>query len=283
MATITPEIPVVNAGLLYINGLRLSVNATTTLLNVAAGQCRDSTDTNDIFVTSNVVVNLATRGINGLDSGTVANSTMYAVYAIGSSTNQPYALHAGQFVGNGATAATAQQSTYSAFPGGIILSTNFTQPVLPAQYDMFRRIGAIVTTGAGAIADFVQTGSGQAREMRYGTAVATSIAAGNAVAYTAVGLNAVAPAVPVIATKVLLNIALTPGVAGDSVSLQPVGAPAASVYAIGSGDVVGVASKFPLACPCGIAGAPATSNINYKVSAAGDAVAITVAGYEDIL
>jgi hypothetical protein len=283
MAAITPQIPVVNAGLLYVNGLRLSVNATTTLLNVALGQCRDSTDTNDIFVSSNVIVNLANRGINGLDSGTVANSTMYAVYAIGSSANQPFTLHAGQFVGRGATVPTSQDSNFSAFPGGIILSTNFSQPILPAQYDMFRRIGAIVTTNAGAVADFVQTGSGSAREMWYGTHAATSIVGGAATAFAAVGLNAVTPTVPVIATKVLLDVSFTPAAAGDSIALQPIGAPAASVYAGFNGVVAGVVQRETVACPCGLAGAPVTSNINYKVTAGGDAATILVAGYEDIL
>lgn len=283
MATITPEIPVVNAGLLYINGLNLSVNATTTLMNVAAGQCRDSSDINDITVGSALIVNLATKGINGLDVGAVAASTMYAVYAVGSSTNQPYTLHAGQFVNRGATAATAQTANYSAFPAGVVLSTSFTQPVLPAGYDMFRRIGAVVTTAGSVLADFVQIGSGSSRRMWYGAAAATSITVGASTAYASVGLNAVSPTVPVIATTVFLNVALTAAAAGDSVSLAPIGAPAASVYAVISSDVAGVVHKAPVAVPCGLAGAPLTSNVNYKVTAGGDSVAITVVGYEDVL
>lgn len=283
MATITPEIPVVNAGLLYINGLNLSVNATTTLINVAAGQCRDSSDINDITIGSVVVANLATRGLNGLDVGTVAASTLYAVYAIGSSTNQPYTLHAGQFVGRGATTSTAQTANYSTVPAGVILSASFVQPVLPAGYDMFRRIGAITTTAGSIVADFAQTGGGSGRRMWYGAAYATSITAGTSGTYAAVGLNAASNCVPIVPGVIAyLNTTLTPSAAGHQVFLQPLGAATASVMTSMSGDVAAVAHNAQLSCPIGVVSGVA--NINYKVTTNGsDSVVIQVAGYEDIL
>jgi hypothetical protein len=261
-ATILPEIPMVNAGLYYVNGLQISNDATTplTLLDVAAGQCRDSSNTNDIFVTSPVVINTAAKGVLGLDFGTIAASTMYAVYAIGSSVNQ---------VGAGQPA--------SAFPGSAILSLSFVQPVLPAGYDMFRRIGAIVTDGAAHIEEFRQTGNASQRTMRYGVGVGV-VAAGHAVGYTAVSLNVNAPAVPPIATDVLLLVQITPTAAGNEVAFQPTGAGAGSIYANLSGSVAGVDQQATVTCPCN-----AASSISYKVTAAGDSVTYAVSGYVDVL
>lgn len=260
---LTPEIPMVNAGVLYINGLQLSNHPITplTLLSVAAGACRDSSNTNDIVVSSNAVINIANRGALGLDTGTIAASTMYAVYAIGSSTNQ---------LGNG--------QPFSAFPGTVILSLSFVQPTLPAGYDMFRRIGTIVTSGASQILEFRQTGNGSVRKMSYGLAVAV-VTAGNAVGYTAVSLNSVAPSVPVgFATNVYLNTAITPAAAGNKVSFQPTGVSAGSTYAVLSGAVAAVAQEDTVACPCSVA-----ASISYKVTLVGDAVTYKVQAFDDVL
>lgn len=265
---LTPEIPMVNAGVLYINGLQLSNNATTplTLLNVAAGACRDSTNTNDIVISSNLVLNLAASGVLGLDTGAVAANTMYAVYAIGSSTNQ---------IGNG--------QPFSAFPGSVVLSTSFVRPYLPAGYDMFRRIGAVVTSGASQFVVFAQTGTSNSRKMIYGIPRATSITAGNAVVYTAIGLNAVAPTVPAVAgVTAFFRAALTPTAAGNQVFLYSVaGASTTLSLDAVSGDVAAVAHTATISCP--IAVTAGVANAAYRVSAGGDAVALPVSGYEDVL
>ncbi len=263
---ILPEVPMVNAGNLYINGLGLSNNATTpnTLLNIAAGACRDSSNINDIVVSSAVVLNTAAKGALGLDTGTLAASTLYAVYAIGSSTNQ---------IGNG--------QPLSAYPGTVIISASFSQPVLPQNYDMFRRIGTVATDGSSNLRAFVQVGSGSVRTMNYGTAIATSITAGASTAYAAVGLNAVSGVVPAQVCVVRLGVVLTPATAGNKVTLQPIGAASGTDFASLSGDVAAVAHTDVLSCVTGIAAS--VSNLNYKVSNGGDAVAITVRGFDDNL
>lgn len=263
---ILPEVPMVNAGNLYVNGLGLSNNATTpnTLLNIAAGACRDSSNTNDIVVSSAVVLNIAASGALGLDTGTLAANTLYAVYAIGSSTNQ---------IGNG--------QPVSAYPGTVIMSASFSQPVLPLNYDMFRRIGTVAVDGSSHIRTFVQSGLGSARTIWYGAPIATSITAGAATSYTAVGLNAVNSVVPAQVCNVRLGIVFTPATAGNKVTLQPIGAGASTDYASMSGDVAAVAHNDMLNCVCGVAAG--VSNMNYKVSNAGDAVAINVRGFEDNL
>lgn len=288
MAYTFPQTPISNAGLYYVNGLQLSNDVTnpTTTIDIAVGQCRDSTNTNDIFVNAvynvttvppTLVTNYVTAsttfvGAGGLDTGVVAINTMYAVYAIGSSANQPFLVN---YAPINVTPPT--ELPFSAVPGAAILSLSFVQPVLPQGYDMYRRIGAVVTDGAGHIEEFRQTGNASQRTMRYGVGVGV-VAAGHAVGYTAVSLNVNAPAVPPIATDVLLLVQITPTVAGNEVAFQPTGAGAGSIYAYLSGSVAGIDQQATLTCPCN-----AASSISYKVTEAGDAVTYAVSGYVDLL
>jgi hypothetical protein len=89
---------------LYVSGLQLSP-ASTTLLAVAPGAARDSTNSIDMVVglqnyfgidnpalqyqgyQPGLLINSATTGVNALDAGTIAASTQYAVYLIGDSRN----------------------------------------------------------------------------------------------------------------------------------------------------------------------------------------------------
>lgn len=263
---LTPEIPMVNAGLLYVNGLQLTNDATTpnTVFNVAAGACRDSSNINDIVISSSVAVSTARVGVRGLDVGTIAASSLYAVYAIGSSANQ---------LGNG--------QSYSAYPGTVVISADFTKPVLPFGYDMYRRIGTIATDNASAIRLFVQAGTGSVRTMWYGSPIATLITAGASTTYASIGLNAVSLVVPAQVCIVHLDITLTPQAAGNKVTLKPATSGTSTNYASLSGDVAAVAHNDMLSCVTGISGN--FSALSYKVSNAGDAVAISVRGFEDNL
>src|SRR5580658_10166225 len=68
----------------YINGLQISNDATTpnTLLDIGPGSCLDSTGTFQLNSNSTIVINAAVNGLNGLDTGTFAASTVYAVYVV---------------------------------------------------------------------------------------------------------------------------------------------------------------------------------------------------------
>lgn len=284
MANLLPEIPAVNAQSLYINGLQLSNDAATpnTILGVASGACRDSTNVNDIFLPATVynpvtgiydanpiTINTARSGAGGLDAGAIAASTVYAVYAIGSSTNQ---------IGNG--------QPISAYPGSAMLSTNFTTPVLPYGYDMFRRIGAIATTAASAIRPFTQVGTGATRRMMSALPLAAVTGAGSATNASAT-INAL-PFIPAISTMVHLKVSLTPATAGDTILFVPTGAATTSIYAQLSGSVAAVPTIGTLSCPCS-----ATPQISYRGTniagsdgaGAGTAVPLSVwvLGYDDQL
>src|SRR5579863_8991112 len=94
--------PIYSLPHLYISGLNISV-ASTTVLALAPGQARDSQDNIDMAVgfpnLQGIVypaalnglsqvplfINSAVNGANGLDTGTLAASTNYAVWLIGDS------------------------------------------------------------------------------------------------------------------------------------------------------------------------------------------------------
>lgn len=113
-------------------GLELSWRSTSTVLATAktltmlsaSGQAMN-------FANYNQTLNTALAGAGGLDTGSMANSTWYYVWAI-------------------YNPATATQS--------IICSTSSTTPTLPSGYTFVALIGAFVTDGSANIIGFVQYG-----------------------------------------------------------------------------------------------------------------------------
>lgn len=222
--------PVKNAPNLYIQGMRLAWTSGT-VITVASGRCRNSTNENDIISTATVTINAATTGAGGLDQGALANSTFYAVYAIADS--------------NGYETTSA------------VLSADTSSPLLPFGYDMYRRIGYVLTSGAAAILEFRQEGVSTDRWMWYDVGI-QELNAGASAVYAAVNC---ATSVPAQATMILFDAVLTPTGAADLAHLQPTGATGADGYAILSGPVAGVVMRAPLLVPCN-----GTPSVNYKVT-----------------
>jgi hypothetical protein len=115
----------------YLAGLTLSNNSGTpnTKLDVAAGQCADSTNAFLMNVSAGTI-DCGTTGANGLDTGSLANSTWYHVSVIGKV--------------DGTTA--------------LLASASFSSPTLPSGYTLKRRIGSFKTDGSAHILGFVQDG-----------------------------------------------------------------------------------------------------------------------------
>ncbi len=264
----TISTPIVNARQYYINGLKLAYVSATTM-TVSAGSCSNSTNANDISVglalnvaatqsgvlpvtagTGAVTINTAITGAGGLDTGVMANSTFYAVYAIGDS--------------------------FGVEPGSALISASLSAPTLPSGYDMYFRIGYIKSSGAAAILAFRQDGCGLDRWMWYDAAIATGITAGSSATYAAVDATDGLPA----ATPTMVNwlCVFTPTAAADKLVLVPGTSTATLGYASASGSVAAVANTVNLICPTD---APKTDAIDYKVT--GSAVAISVAAYLDQL
>lgn len=203
--------PIVNARQYYINGLKLAY-ATTTTLTVSAGKCSNSTNENDISVglplnvaatqtgtepvadgSGAVTINGAANGAGGLDTGSLANSTFYAVYAIGDS--------------------------YGVNDGSAVISANLSAPLLPAGYDMYFRIGFVKTDGSANFLPFRQDGCGLDRWMWYDAPIATGVTSGSSATYAAVDCSASLPA----ATPTMVNFycVFTPTGTNDKLVLAP--------------------------------------------------------------
>lgn len=271
-----PNTPVVNAGLLYVNGCNLSW-VSTTAISVSAGQVRDSSNVNDIVISSACSVSISSSGVvNALDTGTIAASTLYYVYAIGDST---------EFRTN-----------------GCLLSLSASQPTLPFGYDMYRRIGAIAIDGSSHVRPFIQVGSGNSREMLYdpGTGPSTkgvvipSSGTGGSTSY--VNLGVLTSLVPQFSLDCLISCAFTPNSANNVLFLAPATIDNGTTACVGSvaamsGAATGSAQVGVLRVPCALPNAAqklaltigAVVTILYASSSASDAVVFLLNGYIDQL
>lgn len=104
---------------------QVDVSATAVTVETSAGRCYR-------LPSISFTINCATTGANGLDAGSLANSTFYALYTI-------Y---------NPATNTTAG-----------LASTSFTSPTLPSGYTASTRVGAIVTNGSAQFFRIKQVGN----------------------------------------------------------------------------------------------------------------------------
>ena len=180
----TPQIqndPIINLPSLYKYGLVLSNNASTpnTVLDISSGMCRDSNNVIDIELgTANVEnespipaplqLNIEINGLNGLDVGTIENTTMYAVYMIA-------------------------DSRYYKPTGAIMTLASNDVPLLPFGYDSYRLIGFWPVDGSGHLeAGFYQ---GIANDMIFWYAGTDReiLINGNATVQSGVDLSSVIP------------------------------------------------------------------------------------------
>ena len=116
----------------YIAGMTLSNDTGTpnTKLDVSTGVCADDSSAALMYIGTSVI-DCATVGLNGLDTGSLAANTWYNVYAISKAS--------------GATP-------------GYLLSISGS-PTFPAGYTLKRRIGSIVTDSSAHIRAFLHRGS----------------------------------------------------------------------------------------------------------------------------
>jgi hypothetical protein len=239
--------PLSNYRFKYVDGLELTILGDETL-SIAAGQCRDSDDTFQIVSDDAITVSNTFAGVNGLDQGTVAASTLYAVYLIG------------DLVG-------------ANLPAGL-LSLSSTSPLMPYGYNAARLLGWVRTDGTSDFLAGKFYGHSGERVFMYDAPLATPITSGAATTYTAVDLVGLVPnedGLPVI-----VGFDMTPAAASRIMSLQPFG---------GTGNEVSITSQVTAVQVTGnvevLAGLDhGVAALNYKWSAGGgDAVALNVAGY----
>jgi len=263
MAATSPQVPVVNAGELYINGLHISQNSLNPEqhLNVTRGAARNSSNVNDIVLQNDLIVKIDRRGANGLDSGTLQDERLYAVFIIGSSIG---------LIGNG------QENTK--YPTAGLLSLSFDRPTMPFGYDMFRRIGTIAIDSVGEIQPFQQVGNSVNRDMLYGGSFPV-LTSGNATDYTDVFLNQGNECVPDLATNVYLLVTYVADNVNNVFRLRPSGSDAAYFY-LGNVQIVGTGVLMYATCPCNN-----SAFISYEIDddAVGNSLSISVVGFKDLL
>ena len=178
----------------YVNGLGISNNAGTpnTKLDVAAGTCLDSTGTFQMSIDTGFTINGATNGLNGLDTGTLAASTVYSVFVV---TDQVTGL-----------------------PAGGMISVSQTSPYLPYGYNTFRLIGYIVTDSSVHFLKGYWSDNDSSRRTFTYDAPQSVLSGGTQTSYTGVSLVSLVPAVN--NTSVVLFSNFTANAAADVENLQ---------------------------------------------------------------
>lgn len=254
-----PNIPIVNAGIKYVNGLRANIIPVTKTIQLTAGAARDNRDENDIIIGGSLItpvnqfvtINAAVVGLpNGLDAGVLAANTNYYIYAIGDST------------GNN--------------PAAGLVSLNFLLPILPVGYDVFRRVGVCRTDATPNFLECYQYGVSQDRTYYYDVAI-NVLTAGAATAFTTVDLSVAMPSVALDnANEVLFKITYTAASAGNFAEFRPVGSTAASGNVFFGTGVAGIQRGMIIT--------PTLSRqIQYKVTNAGDSLTLDLVGFKDYL
>lgn len=238
---------------LYVDGCKLSWASTTTL-TVGTGAARDSLDSLDIEVGSLLTINAAVTGANGLDAGSLVNSTVYYVFLI------------------------ADPQAYKAVAA--MISTSATAPVMPLGYACLRRVGRVRTDGSAHFLPFIAEGAGLTRFVQFDTPLAV-LTGGASTTFAAIDLLIGAPASR--AVPVYLNATYTPTAAASVASIRPTGSSAASLSCPVElkSNVDDIAVKIPMIkiLPLVSSGVP---KIDYLVTT-GDALTLAVAAFDEIL
>ncbi len=264
-----------NGAVLYKNGGTITVTPTSKLLVISPVICRDSTNGFDINVGNYygqtyqdpfgaivtvapfaTTVNGALNGLNALDTGTLAASTVYAVYAIYDPSNY-------------------NQSGY-------ILSLNTVNPYMPpgqypTGYAAWRRIGWAITNASTQFEVFLQSGSSSVVVYNADVPVA-ALSGGTSTTQAAVSLAATVPAVN--GMMVLIDAAFTPASASDTAKISYSGGTIASSRNIITGQVSAVVNNQQMQVPLALIGG--VPKIDYILSAAG-ALTLYVNGFVDLL
>jgi len=248
-----PNNPIVNAGLAYVNGLSiLNTGTSVKTLLLTPGAARNSTNIADIILSSTITLNGSIVGANGVDDSPLLANKFYAVYVIGDSN--------------------AYKPTAGLFSLAINSPTYF-----PVGYDMYRRIGWILTDGSANIVNFWQYGTNEERMYYYDVAI-SALSGGSQTSPTVIDLST---SVPSISTEVLFQVTYTPNVATSFAKFLTYGATSpSSIIGIFGYGISGVQNgMITIPSHTQITG---QSSILYIVNS-GDTLTLFTSGYKDYL
>lgn len=279
MATFTsPQIqndPIYALPHLYISGMNISY-ASTTVVAVAPGQCRDMNDIIDMPISwpdannninpailfqnyqQGLLINSAVNGANGLDTGTIAASTQYGIWIIGDSRG------------------------YLPVAGLLSLTSN-AAPLLPFGYDSLRMIGFAQTDGSSHFVYATHKPQNLVGALTYINSPALSVlSGGNATSFTAIDMttNSAIPTTTLPNVIAWLFVTFTPAAAGDTVQFRPTGSTATAGLVTITGIAAGVAQTQYIQVICGVASSK--PELDYEVTSSSDAVNVSVAQWTGV-
>jgi hypothetical protein len=139
-------------------------------VTIGVGACRDKTDSFTIRTTAPIVANIAVAGAGGLDTGAEAASTWYSIFVIADSTG--------------------------VLPPNSLLSTGGDTPtLLPAGYDIWRRVGYVRNNPSSDFREYVTYGQGPERSIQYRDALSSrqQLTGGTATVVTQINCGSLIP------------------------------------------------------------------------------------------
>jgi hypothetical protein len=263
---------------LYINGLNIYSAAPTgaTSIIIAPGAARDSNNVMDLVVglanafgninpvpqavgyQPGLAVSSLVNGANGLDTGSIAASTQYAIYLIGDSRN----------INNTA---------------GMLSLTSNVAPVMPSGYDSYRLIGFWATDGSKHFVYATVKPQNFKNVLTYYNVPAIAVkSGGNDTSFTAIDLttNSALPTTTLQNIVCNLLVVFTPAAVGDVVQFRPTGSSATANLPTITGQVAGVAQTQYIQVIAGVGSSK--PEIDYLVTASGDAVTVSVASWAGV-
>lgn len=266
--------PIYSLPHLYINGLNISI-ASTTVLAIAPGSCRDASNNIDIEVgyanlQVNVVpatqfqyyipglfINSAIVGAGGLDAGTLGASLQYSVWLIADSRGY--------------------------LPTAAIMSlTSNPLPVVPFGYDSYRLIGFIETDGSNHFVYATHKPQNMIGALEYINQPPLSVlSSGTATSFTAIDLttNAAVPTTTLPNIIVTLLVTFIPVAAGDVVTFRPTGQTTGAYWTI-TGIAAGIAQSQYLVMFAGVGSSK--PEIDYLVTSSSDAISVSVVAWTGV-
>lgn len=271
--------PVYSLPHLYISGMNLSV-ASTTVIAIAPGQARDSSDNIDMPISfpglqgnvfgigssSNqgivppilfqgyqqpLFINSAVVGANGIDQGSLGATTEYGIWLIGDSRG------------------------YKPVAGLLSLTSN-VMPLLPLGYDSMRLLGFTLTDGASHFLAANMLNMAFAKGFYLSPSISV-LAGGVSAVFAAIDLSSAIPTTTARDVIAYLLVTFIPAAIGDTVQFRPTGTSVTANLPTISGIAAGVAQQQYIQVIAGVsAGQP---KIDYKLTSASDSVSVSVVGY----
>lgn len=256
-------VPIVRQAASYIQGIIPTNNATTpnTKIDLSPGVCADQYNVYDINLGSyNVIalqgnvttINAANVGLNGIDSGALAASTVYKIYVVADSVS-----------GN---------------TTGAVVSLNIPSvgPLMPFGYNIYRLVGYAVTDASShfllmdVAAGITFAGQNNPRLFTFQAPQATNITAGSSTSYADVTTSALLP--DAANTIALVNANFVPNAASDTANIIGKGNTGDFTLIIGQVAAVHIAQQLLIPVP-----QVSATKLQYKVSAG--TLAVNIAGF----